>query len=90
MWNTPEGGPCVLRPVQPSCPDNPHWNDLQTTLSSSCWSYIDKKTGDPKDPGEPSIGNDKKGVNINVCLFISMNLLQIGPKFCWSDRNPGE
>ena len=48
VWNTPEGGPCVLRPVEPSCPDNPLWNDNQTTLSSSCKSHIDKETGEPK------------------------------------------
>ena len=47
VWNTPEGGPCVLRPVQPSCPDNPVWDDPETTLSSECWSDIDKETGEP-------------------------------------------
>jgi len=47
VWDTPEGGPCVLRPVLTNCPDNPHWDDPQTTLSSECYSDIDKETGEP-------------------------------------------
>ena len=47
MWNTPEAGPCVLRPVAPDCPDNPLWDDHQTSLSSSCWSFNEKETDVP-------------------------------------------
>ena len=47
VWNTPEAGPCVLRPVAPDCPDNPLWDDPQTTLSSSCWSFNEKETDVP-------------------------------------------
>ena len=47
VLNTPEGGPCVLRPVGPSCPDNPLWDDPQTTLSDGCFSFNEKETDVP-------------------------------------------
>merc|ERR1712002_666636 len=47
VWNTTEGGPCVLRPIDPVCPDAPHWLDSETTLSSECWTYNAAITDEP-------------------------------------------
>ena len=47
VWNTTEGGPCVLRPIPPNCPDSPVWDDPEITLSSECQSSINKETGEP-------------------------------------------
>ena len=47
VWNTTEGGPCVLRPVNPICPDSLHWDDPDTTLSHECWTYNAPLTDEP-------------------------------------------
>ena len=47
VWNTTEGGPCVLRPIPPNCPDSPVWDDPEIILSSECQSSINKETGEP-------------------------------------------
>jgi len=47
VWNTTEGGPCVLRPINPICPDSLHWQDSDTTLSSECWTYNAPITDEP-------------------------------------------
>ena len=48
VWNTPEGGPCILRPVPPGCPGNPAWDDPDTNgyLANSCSANTDKITGE--------------------------------------------
>ena len=48
VWNTPESGPCMLRPISSSCPDNPVWDQNTQILSDNCYSSNDKETGDPK------------------------------------------
>ena len=48
VWNTPESGPCMLRPISSSCPDNPVWDQNTQILSDNCYSFNDKETGDPK------------------------------------------
>jgi len=47
VWNTPESGPCMLRPVSSGCPDNPVWDQTSQTLSSGCFTFNVKETGEP-------------------------------------------
>lgn len=47
VWNTTEGGPCMLRPINPKCPDSQHWLDPDTTLSHECLTYNDPITDEP-------------------------------------------
>ena len=55
MWNTTEGGPCLFRPIDPSCGDSP--NNLQ--YSEDCVETIDAD-------GICQL-YDKKGCDTTIC-----------------------
>merc|ERR1711935_1171882 len=59
VWDTPEGGPCILRPVLPECPGSPVWDEVSGRTN---WDDPAKR-GSTTDPGTLSTNCGTKSEN---------------------------